>query len=308
MALQRGIIVHMRLLHRRSTHQRSFALRLCLLGLLLIVAECQVSPAAPVNAAGIFGAPAFNLQWEQGEGIITNFWGPLVNASVPMYEEYAQSPPTGQRLVQYFDKGRMELNTPGGPVTNGLLTEELITGRVQMGDAQFMQRVPARIPVAGDPDNAFPLYADLRAFTGTPVTAPRIASTLAALGGINSAFPAATGDFNAQIVTYDALTGHYVPYAFGDFRNRFGLQTIGYAVTEPFWATLRVGTISKPVLIQAFERRVLTYTPSNSRNFQVEFGNIGQHYYKYRHAPGSSDNPPPLVPQPVPAIFQPVGP
>ena len=129
----------MRLLHRSSTH-RSFALRLFFLGLLMIAAECQAPSATPVSAASVFGAPAFNLQWEQGEGVLTNFWGPLVNASVPMYEEYAQSPPTGQRLVQYFDKGRMELNTPGGAVTNGLLTEELITGRVQMGDAQFVQR------------------------------------------------------------------------------------------------------------------------------------------------------------------------
>jgi len=275
---------------------------------LVAIAACCVLPATySSRAASGFGAPAFTLQWEQGEGVIQNFWGPLTNASAPLYEEYAQSPPTGQRLVQYFDKGRMELNYPGGPVTNGLLTQELITGRVQMGDAQFVQREPARIAAAGDPDNAFPTYADLRAFAGTPMTAPKIADTLVGPGGIYSAFPAAAADFNAQFVSYDAPTGHYIPYAFADFRNRFGLQTIGYAITEPFWATIRVDTLSKPVLIQAFQRRVLTYTPSNTRAFQVEFGNIGQHYYRYRHAPGSSDSPPPLLPQPVPPIYEPIG-
>ena len=35
--------------------------------------------------------------------------------------------------------------------------------------------------------------------------------------------------------------------------------------------------------MQAFERRVLTFTPSNAATFQVEFGNIGSHYYTWRY-------------------------
>ena len=67
-------------------------------------------------------------------------------------EEYKEAP-GGKRLVQYFDKARMELNAPGGPVTAGLLSVELITGRQQNGDATFVQRNPAMVTVAGDPDN-----------------------------------------------------------------------------------------------------------------------------------------------------------
>ena len=37
------------------------------------------------------------------------------------------------------------------------------------------------------------------------------------------------------------------------------------------------------MLIQLFQRRALTYTPSNSAAFQVEMGNIGQHYYVWRY-------------------------
>ena len=40
------------------------------------------------------------------------------------------------------------------------------------------------------------------------------------------------------------------------------------------------------VLIQAFERRVLTYTPANPRAFQVEMGNVGRHYYDWRYGAG----------------------
>jgi hypothetical protein len=36
-------------------------------------------------------------------------------------------------------------------------------------------------------------------------------------------------------------------------------------------------------LFQAFERRMLTYTPSNSPAFRVEMGNVGRHYYQWRY-------------------------
>ena len=52
------------------------------------------------------------------------------------------------------------------------------------------------------------------------------------------------------------------------------------------------------MLIQAFERRVLTYTPSNPPAFQVEMGNIGQHYYDWRYKGGGTPKATP-TPQPT---------
>ena len=37
------------------------------------------------------------------------------------------------------------------------------------------------------------------------------------------------------------------------------------------------------VLVQPFERRVLTYTPSNAAGWHVEMGNVGRHYYSWRY-------------------------
>jgi Tol biopolymer transport system component len=54
--------------------------------------------------------------------------------------------------------------------------------------------------------------------------------------------------------------------------------------------------VEKDVLVQLFERRVLTYTPSNPAGFQVEMGNVGQHYYRWRYMLTPVPNPPP---QPV---------
>src|SRR5205085_12057270 len=38
-----------------------------------------------------------------------------------------------------------------------------------------------------------------------------------------------------------------------------------------------------PVLIQPFQRRVLTYVPSFPAGWRVQMGNIGQHYYDWRY-------------------------
>src|SRR5262245_47123770 len=77
------------------------------------------------HAATSFANPAFQTQWQQGEAITPNLWGPLANAKDGQQEPYKEAP-GGTRLVQYFDKGRMELT--GGAVTNGLLATELIHG------------------------------------------------------------------------------------------------------------------------------------------------------------------------------------
>jgi len=46
--------------------------------------------------------------------------------------------------------------------------------------------------------------------------------------------------------------------------------------------------VSRQVLVQVFERRVLTYTPANPSGWQVEAGNVGQHYYTWRYTQGST--------------------
>ena len=90
----------------------------------------------------------------------------------------------------------------------------------------------------------------------------------------------------AKTTGYDAATKHNIPKAFLDFRNSpdlGGIQAIGLAITEPVWANVKVGGKIVPVLVQAFERRVLTYTPDNPILFRVEYGNIGRAYNAWRY-------------------------
>src|SRR4051794_30648871 len=152
----------------QSTRVR-FRLWSALFVIVLAVGVSGPDESTNVHAEG-FADAAFERQWrstdaEVASGAVkrTFFWGPEAFAHTT--EVYAESPDNGRRQVQYFDKARMELSKrPGqdpGLVTNGLLTVELVSGRLQVGDTQFLQRAPATNPVAGDPLNntLAPTYA-----------------------------------------------------------------------------------------------------------------------------------------------------
>ncbi len=260
------------------------------LGSMLIAAAIMCAtllPALPVRAVPIVGV--FSDRWRQTDSDpnAVPVWGPE-GFSEELNERY-EGAPGGYRLVQYFDKGRMELAgaAPTGlTVTAGLLAAEMIQGKMQIGDARTeFVTAPAKIAVAGDPENTFPSYASLNRLTSLP---PLTGGAFTRTYNADQSFgtrDAASNDPLAQYATTDAATGRSLPKAFADFRDdpRHPLATIGLAITEPVWAMVRVGGQPKDVLMQAFERRVLTYTPSNPDPYKVEFGNIGQHYYRWRY-------------------------
>jgi polysaccharide biosynthesis protein PslG len=102
-----------------------------------------------------------------------------------------------------------------------------------------------------------------------------------------------------RLTRYESATGHNIADVFWTFMNSSGpikvngqyvngeavdwIYSIGLPITEPYWTRVKVGGVEKDVLIQIFERRALTYTPSNSAAFQVEMGNIGRHYAIWRY-------------------------
>ena len=269
----------------------------CVCGIIALV----LVGAMPAGAATGFADSAFRTQWQAGETITPNFWGPLKNATGGTQEPYleaslgfSESGPTnpgqGMRLVQYFDKGRMEINAPAsGKVTNGLLATEIVTGQIQVGNSKFQAKAPPTIPLAGDPDNAGPTYADLSgkaAMLLVPTTAKIgtfITTMVAADGTISDGGGFAGISLSPKIAVFDDATKHNVLEQFATYRTKVSLGAIGYARSEPFRVTVKVAGKQQSVIAQVFERRVLTYTSGNPAAFQVEFGNIGQHYYQWRY-------------------------
>ncbi len=243
-----------------------------------------MTACVPLAPTGTFAVAGFQAQWQAGEAVAANFWGPAGTTGLP--EQYREAS-GGMRTVQYFDKGRMEL-AAAGTVTNGLLASELVSGQMQMGDGSFQNRGAARIPMAGDPDNAGPTYAALGSTAAvllgaTPAQMGTAVTTVVAADGTVTTGATAAGAGPTAISAYDETTGHNVPQAFAEYRARTGLAAIGLAKAEPFLAVVKVGGMQRQVMVQVFERRVLTYTADNAEAFRVEMGNIGQHYYRWRY-------------------------
>lgn len=235
----------------------------------------------------------------------TWMWGPEA-FSGEMVEYYAEAHNNG-RTVQYFDKARMEINhdihVPSDSpwyVTNGLLVVELATGRLQLGDATFQQREPSSIPVAGDPDGDAPTYASIGAFMASPayelghVITERVAPDNTIVADPSLAGLDVTAYYYVPETTHTVaepfwyfLTSQQTVFEDGEvksddlFENPF--YATGLPITEAFWVHTTLNGYETDILVQAFERRVLTYTPTNMAGWQVESGNVGQHYYAWRY-------------------------
>jgi hypothetical protein len=258
------------------------------------VALVLLIPLAAQGAGG-FASPAFQQQWTSVEGAVPNFWGPLATARDGQVEPYAEGMYNGQaglRLVQYFDKARMELTNVNRPVTNGLLTVELKTGQLQLGDNSFQPRNPSFVGIAGDPDVPGPTYASLALLPEKEAPRPGAVSLGFDLPSRQFVPVAPASDPAMAFMTWQGDPGNRfgqnIPRAFWDFMQRLPgpgwLATMGYPISPAFATNVRVNGVDNTlVYVQAFERRVLTYTPSNPAGFNVEFGNIGQHYYRWRY-------------------------
>lgn len=302
----------------------------------LVILLLGLVGALPVGAATP-DASAFQRVWERTDALVSAgsvqrawYWGP---APLATFEEPYLEGVNGARLVQYWDKGRMEISNPHDDpndpwyVTSGLLSIEMILGEVQIGDRRYETRGGAEIPIAGDPDPEAnpdaPTYADFYWVTTVfldsrrqPISADPIGPSEA-----DSAAPPRFGDLVAEgldaegnvvrrpelaaaypgtrLVYYDGVLSHNIPKVFWDFLQQVGkvqingaqrqdllvdwLYIMGHPASEPYWVTTLVNGVPQDIMVQVYERRVLTYNPNNPPGWQVELGNIGQHYYLWRY-------------------------
>ncbi|HUG15056.1 MAG TPA: hypothetical protein VMM78_08555, partial [Thermomicrobiales bacterium] len=240
------------------------------------------------------GNEQFLRTWERadrpiadGEAARTWMWGPKANSEV-LLEPYLESP-DGMRQVQYFDKSRMEITHPHAPddglwyVTNGLLVVELVTGMLQVGDDTFIPYAPADINVAGDSDDTgSPTYATMGSLRSAPplVDGQLITQRVDRSGAVtDDPALAVHGVTAAAHITVPGID-HQVASPFLAFMQSEGVVYVdgafthdrlfdsdyyatGWPITEAHWATVKVSGGWVDVLIQCFERRCLTFTPSN---------------------------------------------
>jgi len=173
------------------------------------------------------------------------------------------------RTVQYFEKGRMEdhedeLN-PLWRFQYGLLVDELAQAK-------------AGLPVGGDASTL--TYAAVYLLSQTEM---RAAPPVGFVGGTQ-----ALADGSVFIPFSAALLpgpGQVVPAAFWGYVNNEALfpggwlHDVGLPLTPPVEAVVDKGPEKgRRILVQAFQRTILTYDPLNPADFQIERANVGTDY------------------------------
>lgn len=306
----------------------------------LLVAWVALSPAAFSQAQQqAFANAAFEAKWDRTDGPVSAgatlrpwIWGPAPGRTLT--EPFAGLP-GGNHLVQYFDKGRMEINDPNGDpndpfyVTNGLLAVELISGQMQTGPDTYENRSPAGINLGADADDrTAPTYQSFNGVSNIP-GAPNERRATDRVGqvvrmaidrqGLTQPWPASHPDYGVRIAAFEPATGHNIPDVFWNFLNAETeifvegdlvpgrlfepwFSVTGFPISEAYWSYVKVEGRYMDVLTQAYERRVLTFLPQLPTPFKVQMGNIGQHYYEWRYLRSANPTTPntPVAQRPVP--------
>ncbi len=296
----------------------------------LLTGLMLVSLLPVVEAAYNFTDPAFGSTWNRADKAVQELtgvgrgytWGPPAPGAEGIQTEQYNGAP---RKVQYFDKARMEINNPSANpndlyfVTTGLLVKELVTGQRQDSDTTFTALPPSPVQIAGDSNeggnNAIaPTYASFQnvvTFLNNQNTRPAAPNSLITAridkSGQVTTFSPPERRFNTG---YDPVTQHNISDVFVTFGQQRGsvwngsgyvqdsvlfnnpTYVLGRPVTEAYWIRAVVAGVERDILVQLFERRVLTYTPANPDPYKVEMGNVGQHYFRWRYALNGCNVPP----------------
>ncbi|MDP9317168.1 MAG: GerMN domain-containing protein, partial [Chloroflexota bacterium] len=237
-------------LHRR------YVVWLCGILLLMMMAPLGLLEASPAHAARV---PAFQV-------------------AAPFRDYYAEHqglrvlgvPLTGLLEVdghpaQYFEKGRLEdhrdeVTDPSWAFMYGRLTAELIEREAQ-------QELSANATSS--------TYGDIRR------AAESVYRHAAPSGFEEGTQRVPDGVFVPYDPRLRARPGYIVPLYFWSYINRADLfpggwlHDIGLPMTDAFVADAVKDGTPRQIMMQAFERAVLTYDPLNPPEWQVERGNIG---------------------------------
>ena len=168
--------------------------------------------------------------------------------------------------AQYFEKGRLEDHSAAfegeWAYAYGLLVPELIESG-------------AKVRIAG---NAGPAYADLAARVSVEA---RVTSPSPSGGLVSNPDGSVFVPFDGSLA---GRSGHVVPSYFWRYVNDPDLfpggwlHDTGLPMSETFTIEVAKGDQRRAVVVQVFERAILTYDAANPAGFQVERANVGLAY------------------------------
>lgn len=255
--------------------------------------------------------PVVGAQWDAADGPVARFevtrgwvWGP---SSTAVSVDDVPGTDGALRRQVYFDKGRLDVVDPAADpaqpwfAVGAQLVTELLSGAIQTADGRWIERGPANIPVVGDVGQPNPVtYATLGTLSRLPTdespvladdaTGSTVTAVLHADGTVTAdGLPSST----ISIGRFDEQTRHNIAQPFVEWEASqpySALYVLGHPLSEPYWVQTEVAGVAQHVLLQAFERRVLSYTPANPEGWRTESGNAGQHYRIWRDLGAISDS------------------
>ena len=278
---------------------------IAMLGLLVLPAA--LLPSVQTDA----GAPEedqFSEIWSrldlpvtQGQADRSWVWGPAAISDVMV--EPSAGDRSAVREIQYFEKGRIEVRSSDAAdseveiLQGAPLVLDLIDGTASNRTASLVDLSPAEIPIAGDEDSPGSIqYADIGDLIG--LDPYEEGETVVIWVDSNAEFTvrdelAGHGVVAGSLV---AGSGHRLASVFDEFLRSSGqvwdgdsltsepifrdaLSLTGLPITEAYWVSVSLRGETQDVLVQCFERRCMTFTPGNPKNWQVEFTNTGDHYF-----------------------------
>ena len=258
------------------------------IGVVVVVSALPVKSSQP----SAFADPAFSRYYARSTSTEQQLlWGggPLVSLVEPF-----TGAPGNRRLVQYFERGRMEMAdstaaTTTGAISQGLLVREMATGYVQLGYDDFVQGDPAPIPLFGalaEAGGAALTYSDFASAVSTP-TSDRDGELLDDWMEPSGAITSLTPPVDIFAGSYEPLTGHNIPLVTASWlkTNPLGIEpndALGLPISEPYWVQSGKGDAGVS-LVQLFERRVVVYTPDLPLAERFSLISVGRHYYVWRY-------------------------
>ncbi|HEX3723037.1 MAG TPA: hypothetical protein VHV31_09615, partial [Nitrolancea sp.] len=225
----------------------AFVKKLLLLAVVVLISVSFLPVRKSTGSS--FANPFFESLWTENSAAAgaLDLWGsePLLWRAEP----YAGAP-DGRRIVQYFDRGRMEL-TPtangGTEVTQGLLALEMTTGEIQLGPKLLQYKDPPDTPIdSGTANSDVATYSGLSRVVSkeAPDESAQQESLdewIDAQGNVTHAAP----PIAVWATQYVTQTGHNLPDVFTSLfqQQPFGdlswVQALGYPISEPYWTTYR---------------------------------------------------------------------
>lgn len=239
-----------------------------------------------------FASPLFQHIWVGDAAAATrivDLWGgePLAWRVEPY-----SGAPNDRRVVQYFDRGRMEVESGSSQVTIGKLVQELVQGEIDLGSGIIRSRDVPDLPIdSGALDQQIPTYRTLAQLT-IDADSPVVRN----IGGRVTEWIDRTGRTERPSTPvmvfrseYVEETGVHLPDVFDElfqrpeFQNERWVDVFGMPISEPFWAEYRRKDESHASLIQVFERRILIYSPGLDEANQFTVASSGRHYASWRY-------------------------